>query len=129
IRLLERNLHIKGRRADGIPLEVSTEAEQEFDLQNDNGGFPLESSHNFFIAFDLAHWFDNVDIAAPSVEVSQDDDGNPIIFVDDTHNTEILTKIRESIERSANLFEDSNLDHQLDLEETRHPLASGVPTR
>lgn len=120
-----RSVLIEGKRADDTPFRMTTEVDEEFKLENETTGFAIEGggvSSIFFIAFDLDHWFDGVDLSSPSVEVSS----GPIVLIDDDHNEDVQEVIEENLKHSADLFEDSDDDEDLDPEEQENPLAAGT---
>lgn len=125
--IVNRSVLVEGRRSDGIPFQLVTEVDEEFELSNETTGFPVQASTGlqvYFIAFDLDCWFDGIDLMDPSVEISTADDGTSIIFINDTKNQHIQEGIEENIKHSADLFEDSDDNESLDSED--EPLASGV---
>jgi hypothetical protein len=126
--MVGRSILIEGSRSDDIPFEMTTEIDEEFKLENETTGFSIEASttvRTFFIAFDLDQWFDGIDLSDPSIEVSEDSEGNPIILINDEQNEETQERIEDNIKFSADLFEDSDEDEDLDPEEQEDSLAAG----
>ena len=123
-----KSVLITGSRSDGVPFVLKLEEDEEFELENEITGFVIDPSlslNSFFIAFDLDLWFAGVDLSDPAVEISQDGQGNPIILIDEVHNTEIRERIIDNLEISADLFEDQDDDGDLDSEEQEESLAEG----
>ena len=119
---------MEGARADETPFEVTTELDEEFKLENEITGFSIEASTAvkvLFIAFDLDQWFSGINLSDPSIEVSTDGSGNPIILINDEKNEETQERIEDNIKFSADLFEDKDDDEDLDSEEQADSLAAG----
>ncbi len=128
--IVDRSILLEGNRQDGTPFQVTTEVDEEFELENESTGFLIEASSSlkvFFIAFDLDQWFVDVDLMDPDVDISADGSGDPIILINDETNEPIQETIEENLKRSADLFEDSDDDEDLDPEEEDEPLAAGTP--
>lgn len=126
--MVGRSILIEGSRADDTPFEVTTELDEEFKLENTTAGFSVEASDVvkiLFIAFDLDQWFDGIDLSDPSIEISTDSNGNPIILINDEQNQETQERIEDNIKFSADLFEDEDDDEDLDPEEQEDSLAAG----
>ena len=126
--MVGRSILMEGARADETPFEVTTELDEEFKLENEITGFSIEASTAvkvLFIAFDLDQWFSGVDLSGPSIEVSTDGSGNPIILINDEKNEETQERIEDNIKFSADLFEDKDDDEDLDSEEQADSLAAG----
>ncbi len=124
-----RSVLIQGSRADDVPFRMTTEVDEEFELQSDETGFVIEAAAPlsvFFIAFDLDQWFNGVDLMDTFIEVSTGGSGEPIILINDTKNQNVQEMIEENIKRSADLFEDSDDDEELDPEEEEDSLAEGT---
>lgn len=122
-----KSVLIEGARNDGVPFQMVTEVDEEFELENETTGFSIEASDNFlqvfFIAFDLDQWFAGVDLNAPGVEVS----GGPAILISDASNETIQETIEENLKFSSDLFKDSDHNETLDPEEQEDSLAHGAP--
>ncbi|MCB1214465.1 MAG: hypothetical protein KDK66_03195 [Deltaproteobacteria bacterium] len=117
---LGNSVFIEGLRSDDTPFQVLLETDEEFELQNESTGFEINadlSLDHFFIAFDLDQWFAGVDLSDPGVEVSVDGQGDPIILINQDHNTELREVIVENLKLSADFFEDQDDDGQLDQDE------------
>jgi hypothetical protein len=123
--LAGRSILIQGERSDGVPFEMTTEVDEEFELENETTGFEIAATDDlriFFIAFDLGRWFDGVDLFAAEVTGSGP---GAVILIDDGNNEPIQEQIEENLKHSADLFEDADDDEQLDPEEEDDSLASG----
>lgn len=126
--IVNRSILVEGRRPDGVPFQMTTEVDEEFELENETAGFLISSSpvpQVFFIGFDLDRWFDGVDLMDTFIEVSNGGGGEPIVLINDTKNQNVQELIEENIKRSADLFEDSDDNDSLDPEED-NPLAIGT---
>lgn len=120
----DRSVLIEGRRSDDTPFTVVTEVDEEFELENEETGFTIEAegaSSVFFIAFDLDRWFEGVDLSSSEIEIT-----GGSISIDDENNQEAQEEIEENLKHSADLFEDSDDDEDLDPEEQENPLAAGT---
>ncbi len=129
--ILNRSILVIGARADGTPFQMSTEVDEEFELKNETTGFLIEAVSDlavFFIGFDLDRWFLGINLFDPSVEVSSDPGGEPLILINDDVNEEIQEQIEDNIKISAGLFEDQDGDEDLDLNEEEDSLADGKAT-
>jgi uncharacterized protein YceK len=127
--IVNRSILVEGRRQDGIPFQMTTEIDEEFELTNEVTGFSIESSSNsqvFFLGFDLDQWFNGVDLMDTFIEVSSGGGGEPIILINDTKNQNVQELIEENIKHSSDLFEDSDDNGSLDPEEEDNPLAIGT---
>lgn len=127
--IVNRSILIEGDRSDGTNFQMTTEIDEEFKLENEATGFLIDAASGvriFFIAFDLDQWFTGVDLADPSVDVSTDGSGQPLILINDANNETIQETIEENMKVSADLFKDSDEDEQLDPEEEEDSLAEGA---
>src|SRR5262249_27487647 len=126
-----KSVFVDGNRSDGVYFQMKTEIAQDFKLENAQTGFRIDSSDTaakiFFIGFHLHRWFDGVDLNAPDVSVATGADGNPMIPINQDTNQSLQEGIQENIKFSSDLFEDSDGNDHLDLEEQREPLAEGMP--
>lgn len=125
--LLNRSLLVTGSRVDEMPFEVSTETNLEFQLRNETNGFEINSRNTatvLMIAFDLDHLLDGVDLDDETVEVSTQENGESIVYVNNRHNQGIHQRIEQNLKLSADLFEDKGND-ELDPDEASRSLASG----
>lgn len=126
--MVGRSILVEGTRVDDTPFEMTTELDEEFKLENATAGFSIDASDVvkiLFIAFDLDQWFSGVDLSGPSIEVSTDGSGNPIVLINDEQNEETQERIEDNIKFSADLFEDSDEDEDLDPDEQEDSLAAG----
>lgn len=122
------SVFIEGARSDGVPFQVKFEADEELKLENETSGFqilPALGLDKFFVAFDLDLWFSGVNLFDSGIEISTDGNGDPIIFIDNNHNTEIREIIIDNLELSSDLFEDQDDDGELDSDEQDDSLAEG----
>lgn len=121
-----RSIYIAGMRGDGTRFQMTTEVDEEFELENEETGFLIDESilnGILFIAFDLDQWFSGVNLSDSSVEVS-----NGMILINDDQNEEIQETIEDNIKLSADLFEDEDGNEELDRDEQEDSLAAGGST-
>ncbi len=124
-----KSVLIEGTRGDGLKFRVSLEVDEEFKLENEEGGFNINAAGSldrFFIAFDLDQWFVSTALNTASLEVSFDENEEPIILIDKDNNTETHQAIINNLKLSADLFEDQDDDNKLDPDEQDDPLAEGT---
>lgn len=124
--LTGRSILIEGARSDGVPFQMTTEVDEDFTLENETSGFTIASEGGlqvFFIAFDLARWFDGIDLF--TADLSDDGAGHPIILINDDSNEAIQEHIEDNLKLSADLFKDADHNEHLDPEEEDDSLASG----
>jgi hypothetical protein len=126
--IVNRSILIEGNRFDGTSFQLVTEQDEKFRLENETTGFLITSSSEvavLFIAFDLDQWFQGIDLSNPSVQISKDESGHPIILINDVSNEKLQETIEDNIKLSAALFEDEDEDEDLDPAEEEDSLAAG----
>lgn len=110
-------LVVEGALADGTPFRVLSEGSASWTL---DGAFDLtRKDHALVLGFDVAGWFDGVDVASLPLE-----DG--VLLLDDDTESDLLASFEDNLDASPALFADTDDDGALDLAETESPLA--VPT-
>jgi hypothetical protein len=126
--IVNRSIIIEGKRGDGTPFSMMTEFDEEFKLENETTGFEVGPSfgvQDLIIAFDFDQWFLSLNLFDPQVEISNDENNDPIIMIDDNSNENIQETVEDNVKRSADLFEDKDNDDELDVNELDSSLAEG----
>ena len=111
--IVESSVIIQGMRSDNTVFTVLIKQDDEFKIENEQDGFVVDSdtgANQFFIAFDLALWFDLVDMDGATIDGGQ-------ITIDEGNNTSLYEQIVDNIKTSAKLFEDINENGSLDDDE------------
>lgn len=113
-----RSIFIRGTTAGGTPFELWTDEEAEFELRANGGNFQLaEIDGSLLVAFDVAGWFDGLDLDAGVP------DGDGVIRIhDDTEhdvNDDLLDAFEERIEGSLEAWDDSDDDGEIDDDDER----------
>ena len=99
---------VRGTRSDAVPFEVRSEFPLVIDLSSSEGA-PIDA-HHLALAFDLATWFEEVDVEGATVT-----DGTA--FIDATSNTDVLEAFDANGLAAAALYEDADRDGVLDEDE------------
>jgi len=109
---------IEARRSDGTPVYLTSRSTEDLELKSDDDD-PLtvdEDNRHLLVAFDLAVWFDELDLDSAGAEPNGD------ILIDDDHNQELLDDFEDNIEDAMELFGDDDEDGDLDDDEDDDPL-------
>ena len=104
------------------PFTIAIEKNDDFRIENQQSGFEISGDDDleqFFIAFDLALWFDSVDLDAAVV-----DSGS--ILIDRDNNEDLHDQILLNIKLSSRLFIDLDEDGELEIDELDDDLVLGV---
>ncbi len=110
------------RSSDATPLTLTINVDDPFQMRNASG-FALEGMQiSLFLAYDLAHWFDGVDLSTAVLS-------NGAILINSANNTALYDHIKANVTGSSRLFKDENDNGILEgsESETADILASGTP--
>jgi len=99
---------VRGERSDAVPFEIRSDFELAVDLAR-SADSPI-SAHHLAVGFDLATWFEGVDVESATVT-----DG--VAFVDATSNTDVLEAFEANAAGATALYEDADRDGVLDEDE------------
>lgn len=112
VELPGRSLVVIGQRNDGVGFRLATELSAPVSLAATAPGFSVDAlEHSLILAFDLASWFDTVDLTVATLET----DGS--IRVDAQRNPALLGAFDAGIGGSATLHHDIDHDGELDADE------------
>jgi hypothetical protein len=76
-------------------------------------GVVLDETRSLLVAFDVARWFETVDLSTATVG------GDGAIRIDLSNNAGLLTAFESGVSGSASLYGDVNRDGELDAQDTR----------
>jgi hypothetical protein len=102
------SVFVRGTRSDAVPFEVRSALPLAVDLSS-MGDSPIDA-HYLALGFDLATWFEGVDVEGATVT-----DGTA--FIDATSNTDVLDAFDANGLAAAALYEDADRDGVLDEDE------------
>lgn len=120
--LVDHSIVIRGERADRTPFLLASRINREADVRSRTGPFELdEASRAVVLAFDVALWFEGIDLSTAEVG------GEGSIVVDETSNDDVLDAFEANAEHALRLFRDADEDGALDDDERSELLAEGAP--
>lgn len=108
--LEDASMVITGARSDGVPFTIVSRERPEADVRSRAEGFPLSDAHDRLVmAFDVAKWFEGLDLSAA--------EGDTTVRVDDNNNEGLLEAFEANVDRAMSLWDDADGDAEIGEDE------------
>jgi hypothetical protein len=122
VELRDASIVVIGRRSDGARFVLRSRVEPTAYLRARaiEGFAPSAPATSWIVAVDVARWFAGVDLAA--ADACEDTRGR-VVRIDETNNPELLATFNGNVEGGIAVFDDRDLDHDLDPDEQPTPIA------